>query len=104
MVQPRDREAGISQAVFAVQTLGRRIDGRFLRRTGSPQTRQTRRIQLVDNRLHVAAGLLGRQVALHGRDPHQLEPRVEQSHAHRHGIVDAGIAVDDHLPCHSTRL
>jgi hypothetical protein len=98
----RTDESRIAQAVFAEE--GPVVDHgqRFRRRSGA-HPRITGRIELLNDRLHVAGRLIAGDVAGTSRDGEDLKPRIEEGHAERHGIVNAGVAVDNHLAGHGNR-
>jgi hypothetical protein len=67
---------------------------------GRSNPRPTGRVELLDDRLHVARGLFGRDVAGHGRHGLDIEPLVEERHGDGHCVVDAGVDIENYLPCH----
>jgi hypothetical protein len=87
MLQLRDLELSATEAVRPVKVhvaLGKAQIGR----TGHADPRPTGRIELLDNRLHVARGLIRWDVAPHGRDRDNFHQRVEQGQAEGHCVVD----------------
>ena len=92
-------EAGPAQPVAAVEVAA--IDRQaVVGLGGGPQPRPARRIELLDDRLHVPRGLGRRDVAADGRHGHDVQLGVRQRQAQRHRVVDARIDVEDHLPGH----
>ena len=94
-VQLRPRQVDAAQPVTAVHS------ERLLRERGvgggDADPRQPWRIQIRHDRLQVASGLLRHHVAAGGRDRHHFEPRIEESHGQRDGVIDPRIDIQDHL-------
>ena len=99
MVQFGHLEVGIAQTVLPhdVPRIGRR---RAFGLDGGANSRPARRIELLDNGLHVARGLIGRNVARHGRYRNDLQTRVEQRHGQSHGVIDPRIDVQNDFSRH----
>src|SRR5690606_25022390 len=68
---------------------------------GSPDTRPTRRIELLHQGMHVARGLFGRYITAYGGYRHHLQTWIKQGRAERNGVVNAWIDVEDYLPGHA---
>ena len=91
-----DNQPRVAQPVVTVE--GPSVDGGgVFQGRGHAQAWKTWRVQLVDNRLHVAIGLLCPDVALGGGDGLYLQTRIEQGQAQGDCVVDARIAVNDQL-------
>ena len=59
-----------------------------------------RRIQPLDQRMHILGRLLGINRSRTGGNRDDLEPRIEQGQTECQGIVDSRVAVYDNFPCH----
>ncbi len=91
-----DLKAGVSQAIDAMEMAA--VDRQsVVGRRGGADAGQSRRIELLDDRLDVARGQLGRYVAAHGGDGHDLQARIEQGQANGDRVIDAGIAIENHF-------
>ncbi len=94
-----DHETRPAQPIAAVEIAP--IDCQTdVRVRSSPQPRPAWRVELLDNRLHVPRGLAGRNVSPHRGHGHDVQLRVRQGQTQRHGVVDARVDVEDHLPGH----
>ena len=94
-------EMGAAHAVGAEQVPA--IGPQHLVVRGSAQSRPAGRIELLDDRLHVRRRLLGRHRAAGGRDGDHFQRRIAERHAQGHGVVDAGIYVEDYFSGHPSR-
>ena len=94
-VQLGPRQVDAAQPVTAVHV------ERLLRERGvgggDADPRQPRWIEICHDRLQVAGGLLRDHVAAGGRNRQHFEPRIEEGHGQRDGVVDPGIDIQDHL-------
>jgi hypothetical protein len=68
---------------------------------GHPQSWPARRIEVLNDRLDVESSLIGRHGAAGGRDGYDVEQRSAKGNTHCHGIVDAGVHVEDYSSRHS---
>ena len=94
-VQRHAREFDATETVSAVDAVG--LLGRCHVGRRNPESRPPRGIEEGNHRLDVGRGLLRRHAAPHRGHGHHLEPRVEQGHCERCGVIDARITVDDHF-------
>jgi hypothetical protein len=65
-----------------------------------PVHRDVRAPDEVEHAQRVVGRVLDGDIAVHGRDSHELERRMERGEHDRDGIVRAGIDVEDHLLPH----
>ena len=96
----RDFQPGAAQAIGSVQEAAVRV-GTVVGRGRGAQTRITRRIETLDDRLNVERRPVGRDVSGHCRNRHDFQPRIEQSEGQGQGVVDSRIAVDNDLAGHA---
>jgi hypothetical protein len=97
---PRQVDAAQPVAAIHVEWLFRE------RRVGwsDADSRQPRRIEVGHERLQVAGGLLGENVATGRRNSQHLQSRIEEGHGQCHGVVNPGVEIQDHLAWHGGRL
>src|SRR3954447_22075750 len=95
----RDSEMGTTDAVGSVEVPA--IGTQHLVGRGGAQARPTRWIELLNDRLHVGRRLLGRHGAAGGSYGDHFQRRIAKCHAQGHGIVDAGVHVEDYFSSHS---
>lgn len=95
----RDIQAGISQAVFAMN-MARVETGGIVGGGGRANSGKAGRIELLDERLDVQRGVLGGDISRHSRDGNDLQTRIKERHGQCDGVVDPRIAVDNHFASH----
>ena len=97
-VEPRYGQIDAPQAVGPVHVEGLgRPDGVG---GGGAEPGQSWRVEEPHERLEVGRRLLRGDIPAAGRHGHDLEPGVEEGDGERHGVVDAGIDVENHLAGH----
>ena len=92
-----------AEAVGAVQVAAIGI-GHVLGGGRRAEPRIAGRIEPLDDRLDIERRPLGRHVAGHRGDRHDLQPRIEQGQRQGQRIVDSRIAVDDDFAGHATSV
>ena len=95
-----DGQPAVAQAVDAVQMAA--VDRQtLLGGRCRADARQSGRIELLNNRLHVPRRQMRRNIAPHGRHRDHFQIRVEQCNAHGKRVIDARIHVEDDFLEHS---
>ena len=99
MVPPDNLEMGTAQPVRAEKM--RAIRSQHLVGVRGASPRPARRVQLLDNRLHVQRRPVGRNDSPRCSDSDNVQRWVIQSQAQRNGIINAGINVENDFSDHS---
>ena len=97
-----DGEVSSAQTVCAEQVSA--VGPEHLVARCTAEARPARRVELLDDRLYVERRLLGRDRAAGGGDGQHIQRGVFQRQAQGHGVIDAGVDIEDDFSGHQDRI